>query len=47
MDIDDNQRSVCGVVGSSGHYARNHRVPGQWWRMSLIPALGGQRQADF
>jgi hypothetical protein len=26
------------------------RVPGcagQWWRMTLIPALGRQRQADF
>jgi hypothetical protein len=26
---------------------KNHDTAGQWWRTPLIPALGGQRQADF
>jgi hypothetical protein len=37
--------------GNLGHYEKtklkNRSRAGQWWRMTLIPALGRQRQVDF
>jgi hypothetical protein len=34
-------------INSKNTQNKKIKIAGQWWRMSLIPALGRQRQVDL